>query len=64
MKYEVSKEKGGQYYAHPQGEPTNAVKGSFGDKKKAIKVAARLCGISAKEYTKLKAKEGVNERDS
>ena len=23
-----------------------------------------FCGIFAKEYTKLKAKEGVNERDS
>lgn len=50
LAYEVSKEKGGRYYVHPFGVPSDPVKGSFGDKKKAIKIAARLCGMTAKEY--------------
>ncbi len=50
LPYEVSKEKGGRYYVHPFGVPSSPVKGSFGDKKKAIKIAARLCGLTAKEY--------------
>ena len=50
LSYEVSKEKGGRYYVHPFGVPSDPVKGSFGDKKKAIKTAARLCGMTAKEY--------------
>lgn len=52
LDYEVSKEKGGQYYVHPAGHPELPIKGSFGEKKKAIKTAARLCGIETKEYLK------------
>ena len=40
MEYEVVKEKGGQYYITKDGK---AVPGSYGDKKKVIKQAARLC---------------------
>lgn len=55
--YEVAKQKGGQYYCHPVGLPHQPVKGSFGDKRYAIKIAARLCGLTAKEYiSKKKAK--------
>ncbi len=50
LPYEVSKEKGGRYYVHPFGVPSSPVKGSFGDKKKAIKIASRLCGTTVKEY--------------
>lgn len=56
MEYEVSKQKGGQYYCHPRGSPEKPVKGSFGDKKKAVKVAARLCGITTKEYIERRKK--------
>jgi hypothetical protein len=57
MKIEVSKEKGGQYYAHPAGHPEQPIKGSFGDKRKAIKFAARLCGVTPAEYMR-EAKKG------
>ena len=36
--YEVSKEKGGQYYAHPAGHPEQPIKGSYGDKKKGYQI--------------------------
>lgn len=52
MDYEVSKEKGGQYYAHPSGKPNQPIKGSFGEKRKAIRFAARLCRLTVKEYMK------------
>lgn len=52
LEYDVSKEKGGQYYVHPAGHPERPVKGSFGEKKKAIKIAARLCGMEVKVYLK------------
>lgn len=50
FEYEVSKEKGGKYFCHPAGNPTAPVKGSFGDKRYAIKIASRLCGVTVKEY--------------
>ena len=50
FEYEVSKQKGGQYFCHPVGKPTAPVKGSFGDKRYAIKIAARLCGVTVKEF--------------
>lgn len=52
MQYEVRKEKGGRYYVCPEGHPEAPVKGSHGDKKKALKIAARLCGMTTKEYMK------------
>lgn len=52
MLYEVRKEKGGRYYVCPEGQPEAPVKGSHGEKKKALKIAARLCGMNVKEYLK------------
>ena len=60
LQYHVSKEKGGQYYVHPRGCPSLAVKGSYGDKKKALKIAARMCGITVKEYISARKKEDAN----
>ncbi len=51
--YEVSKEKGGQWYAHRVGSKV-AIPGSRGDKKTAMKVAANCMSISLKEYMKLR----------
>lgn len=56
MEYIVEKEKGGLYYVRHIDDP-KPIKGSFGDKKFAIKFAARLCGVSTKEYTKLRKSE-------
>jgi len=61
LEYEVAKEKGGQYYVHPWGCPSSAVKGSFGDKRKALKIAARMCGITVKEYMNIKKQEGKKQ---
>lgn len=54
--YEVSKERGGQWYAHMTGS-NEAIPGSRGEKKKAMKVAANCMGISLKEYMKLRKVE-------
>lgn len=48
--YTVSKEKGGQWYCHQVGFPYVPVFGSFGDKKKALHVAAEMCGLPYKEF--------------
>lgn len=50
LQFEVSKEQGGQYYAHPAGHPESPLKGTFGDKKTALKMAAKRCGMTLKEY--------------
>ena len=52
-----TKEKGGQYYVHPWGCPHSAIKGSYGDKKKALKLAAKMCGITVKEYISIRKQE-------
>lgn len=52
--YEVSKERGGQWYAHAAGEKNNPIPGSRGEKKKAMKYAADCMGVSLKEYMKLR----------
>lgn len=52
--YEVSKEKGGQWYAHPAGRKGAPIAASRGEKKKAMKFAANCMGISLKEYLKLR----------
>lgn len=51
---DVSKEKGGQWYAHPAGQKNAPIAASRGDKKKAMKYAANCMGISLKEYMKLR----------
>ena len=48
--YNISKQKGGQYFAHPEGHPEQPIKGSFGEKKHAAKFAAKLMGMSVKEF--------------
>ena len=50
MEYTISKQKGGQYFAHPKAHPEQPIKGSFGEKKHAAKFAAKLMGISVKEF--------------
>jgi hypothetical protein len=55
MIYSISKEKGGQWYCHPV-DSKEPVPGSFGDKKKAVKVAARLNGMTVKEFLKERKK--------
>jgi hypothetical protein len=60
LAYEVSKEKGGRYYVHPFGVPSDPVKGSHGEKKKAIRIAAKLCGMTAKEYIAIRKQEETN----
>lgn len=49
VKYDIAKEKGGQWYCH---DGKVIVPGSYGDKKHAIKTAARLNGITTKEFLK------------
>lgn len=58
LTYTVSKEKGGKWYCHQVGYPGIPVFGSFGDKKKALHVAADSMGLSYKEYMALRRKEG------
>ena len=50
MEYTISKQKSGQYFAHPEGHPEQSIKGSFGEKKHAAKFAAKLMGMSVKEF--------------
>lgn len=50
MDYNISKQKGGQYFAHPEGHPEQPIKGSFGEKKHAAKFATKLMGMSVKEF--------------
>ena len=50
MEYTISKQKGGQYFSHPEGHPEQPIKGSFGEKKHAAKFAAKLMGMSVKEF--------------
>lgn len=52
LKYLVTKEKGGRYYVHEAATPHKPIPGSFGDKKHALRFAAKCEGISYKEYMK------------
>ena len=49
MEYDIQKEKGGQYFITKDGKP---VPGSYGDKKKVIKQAARMNGMTTKDFLK------------
>ena len=49
MDFDVMKEKGGQYYITHFGQK---VPGTFGDKKKVIKQAAHMNGLTVKEFLK------------
>lgn len=55
MKYTVDKEKGGQWFCHPV-DSMNPVQGSFGDKKKAVSTAAKMNGMTVKEFLKERKK--------
>lgn len=61
LPYRVSKEKGGRYFVHTNTLDRKVVPGSFGDKKSACKLAAKLCGISYKDYIKCRKEEMRNE---
>ena len=53
MEFDISKEKGGQWFCHHNGK---VVPGSYGDKKHAIKHAAKLNGMTTKEFLKERKK--------
>lgn len=55
MNFDVMKEKGGQYYIMHQGQK---VPGTYGDKKKVIKQAAHMNGLTVKDFLKIRKKEG------
>lgn len=61
MEYIVSHEKGGHYFVHHKGYPEYPIPGSHGDKKHALKFAARHERLSLKEYLKIRKQEGNNE---
>lgn len=60
MEYIVKKEKGGQYFVHHNGYPDYPIPGSYGDKKHALKFAARRERMSLKEYMKARKQEENN----
>jgi len=50
--YEVAKQKGGKnYFCYEVGEQL-PIKGTFGDKKKVMKIAASLNGVSYADFVK------------
>lgn len=53
MQFDISKEKGGQWFCHQDGK---VVPGSYGDKKHATKHAAKLNGMTTKEFLKERKK--------
>lgn len=53
MKYTACKEKGGKYFVCREGREDIPLSSQrYSDKKKALKEAARLCGMDYKEYMK------------
>lgn len=56
MKYTVAKEKGGRYFVCKDGED-KPLSVYYTEKKKALKEAARLAGVSFKDYMKCYRKE-------
>ena len=60
MEYTVGKEKGSsRYYVCRVGDNTPLTQ-NYSEKKKALKAAAELEGLTYKEYMKLYRKEGSN----
>lgn len=63
LNYTVSKEKGGQWYAHEVGFPGIPCmidgRRTFGDKKNALHNAAMMQGVLYKDYMELRRKEGT-----
>lgn len=60
LTHQIAKEKGGRYYVHETATPKKPIPDSFGDKKYALRFAAKCMGISYKEYLKLR-KGGSSE---
>ena len=57
MFFDVSKEKGGRWYVHELGRADSPIVGTYRkDKKDALHLAADRCGVSYKEYMKLRRK--------
>lgn len=65
LAYTVSKEKGGQWYAHMVGYPyiPCMIDGcsTYGSKKNALHNAAIMMGLPYKEYMALRRKEGTGD---
>ena len=58
LTYDIAKERGSsRYYAHHVDTPKVPVPGSFGDKKKALHVAADSMGLDYKDYMALRGKQ-------
>lgn len=54
MEYMVSKEKGNNlYYVHKVGDKT-PIPGTYGDKKKAMKTAAKMNGVDLKTFLRMR----------
>lgn len=51
MKYDILKEKGGQYYIIHNGQ---TLPGTYGDKKTVTKKAAHMNGLTVKEFLKIR----------
>lgn len=62
IEYVCEKEKGGKYYCRRVCEKT-PIKGSHGDKKSVIKMAAELSKLSVKEYMRLRKNNGITESE-
>jgi len=61
LEYVVSKERGSsQYYVHKVGEPHQPVPGSYGAKKRALRMAAKLQGLEYKAYMQLRRRDGAD----
>lgn len=61
LEYVVAKERGSsRYYVHRVGEPYKAIPGSYGAKKRALRMAAKLQGLEYKAYMQLRRKEGAD----
>lgn len=63
LPYIVAKEKGGRFFVHTNTLDRKVIPGSFGDKKSACKTAAKLCGLSYKDYMKRRKEEMLNENN-
>lgn len=61
LEYVVTKEWGSnRYYVHRVGEPYKAVPGSYGAKKRALRLAAKLQGLEYKAYMQLRRRDGAD----
>lgn len=59
MNYEVSKEKGNENWFCYEISSNNIIPDSYGDKKKALKIAAKLNSLTLKEF--LKSRKGGDD---